>query len=61
MNTPFYDLTVPFFQKNLRNLKGILTKGLTHAESVGLTETDLLASKLAPDMFPLVKANSVTN
>ncbi len=48
-------MTVPFFQKNLTSLKGILVKGAEHATSVGMSEADLLTSKLAHDMFPLVK------
>ena len=55
MNTQYFELTAPLFLKNLKNLKSILAKGAAHAESVGMSEADLLASKLAPDMFPLVK------
>lgn len=55
MNTAYFELTVPFFQKNLRSLKSILAKGAEHAASVNMSETDLLQSRLAPDMFPLVK------
>ena len=55
MNTPYFDMTVPFFEKNLRSLKGILAKGAEHAKVVGMSESDLLASRLAPDMFSLSK------
>lgn len=55
MNTPYFELSAPFFTKNLKGLKTILTKGAAHATSVGMSEADFLASKLAPDMFPLVK------
>ncbi len=55
MNSPYFELTAPFFLKNLKSLKSILTKGAAHAASVGMSEADLLASKLAPDMFPLLK------
>ena len=55
MNTPYFELTVPLFQKNLRSLKGFLTKGFAYATETGMSEADFLASKLAPDMFPLVK------
>jgi len=48
-------MTVPFFTKNLRSLKAILAKGAEHAKSAGMSEADLLDSRLAPDMFPLVK------
>ncbi len=55
MNTPYFEMTVPFFTKNLRSLKTILAKGAEHAKTVGMSEADLLQSKLAPDMFPLIK------
>jgi hypothetical protein len=55
MNSLYFEMTAPFFLKNLKSLKSILTKGTAHAVSVGMSETDLLASKLAPDMFPLLK------
>lgn len=54
MNSPYFELTVPLFQKNLRNLTTLLSKGSEHAIAVGMSEADFLASKLAPDMFPLV-------
>lgn len=60
MNTPYYEMTVPFFTKNLRSLKAILAKGAEHAASVGMTDADLLDSRLAPDMFPLVKQVQIT-
>lgn len=55
MNAPYFEMTVPLFEKNLRSLKGILAKGGEHAKAVGLSDSDLLDSRLAPDMFPLVK------
>ena len=55
MNTPYFELTAPFFIKNLKSLKSILIKGATYATSVGMSETDFLVSKLAPDTFPLLK------
>lgn len=48
-------MTVPFFTKNLRSLKAVLAKGAEHAKTVGMSEADLLNSRLAPDMFPLSK------
>jgi uncharacterized protein len=55
MNAPYFEMTVPLFAKNLRSLKAILAKGAEHAKSIGMSEADLLNSRLAPDMFPLVK------
>jgi hypothetical protein len=55
MNTPYFEMTVSLFTKNLRSLKAILAKGAEHSASVGMSEADLLNSRLAPDMFPLVK------
>ena len=46
-----YDFTIPIFIKTLGGLKAVLGK----AQDAGLIETDLLADRLAPDMFPFVK------
>jgi hypothetical protein len=42
-------------QKMLRNLDGCLDKAAAHAAATQLDERTLLASQLAPDMFPLVR------
>lgn len=55
MQNPYYEMTVPVFTKMLENLSRILEKGLAEAAEKGISEADLLASRLAPDMFPLVK------
>lgn len=53
MSPTYFTLTVPVFTKSLENLKHFLQKGLEHAEVNGVAESDFLAFKLAPDMFPL--------
>ncbi len=55
MHISYYDLTVPVFKKNLLIAKALLEKGLAHATETGMSETDFLNLRLAPDMFPLVK------
>ncbi len=55
MHTPYFDVTVPVYKKNLLIVKGLLQKGLEHAVEVGMTEAAFLDQRLAPDMFPLVK------
>ncbi|HEX8412673.1 MAG TPA: DUF1993 domain-containing protein [Sphingomicrobium sp.] len=46
-----YEITVPIFTRALRNLDHLLAK----ASASGLSEQDLLGSRLAPDMLPLTK------
>jgi uncharacterized protein len=53
MSLSYYDVTVPVFTKTLTNLKQFLQKGAVHALETGLSESDFLNLKLAPDMFPL--------
>lgn len=48
-----YAVSVPVFMKTLTNLKGILAKGQAFAREQGIAEADMLAARLAPDMFPL--------
>jgi len=50
-----YTYTVPLFIKTLGGLKNVLTKAEEHAKEKGMSEADMLADRLAPDMFPLVK------
>lgn len=54
MNT-LYTFTIPVFIKTLSGLKTILTKAQSSIQETGMTEATLLADRLAPDMFPLVK------
>lgn len=55
MQYPYYEMTVPVFIKMLTSLDSLLDKGLAHATETGMTETTLLDTRLAPDMFPLVR------
>jgi uncharacterized protein len=55
MSVSYYDVTVPMFSKNLKNLKAFLQKGVAHAAEMGVSEADFLNSRLSPDMFPLIK------
>ena len=48
---PMFGYTVPLFIKSLGGLRTILVKAQAH----GGDESELLADRLAPDMFPLVK------
>lgn len=50
-----YGYTVPVFIKSLGGLKNVLTKAQTSIKEADKDEAVLLADRLAPDMFPLVK------
>ena len=53
MTISYFDITVPMYIKSLQNLKQFFIKGDTHAKEIGMSESDFLAMRLAPDMFPL--------
>lgn len=53
--TNLYDTAVPVFDAMLGNLSALLDKAETHATARGYDPTVLLQSRLAPDMFPLVR------
>jgi uncharacterized protein len=48
-----YHASVPVFQRGLTNLSAILRKGEEHARAQGIDAAQLIAARLAPDMFPL--------
>lgn len=48
-------LTVLEMKKLLRNLDGCLEKGVAHATARKFDPNQLLQSRLAPDMFPLIR------
>jgi uncharacterized protein len=50
-----YEASVPVFAKVLGNLAAILDKAAAHAEAKKIDPAVLLQSRLAPDMFPLVR------
>ena len=54
MPITLYDLTVPVFLRGLTTLDSLLEKGRTHAEAAGTDATELLRSRLAPDMLTLI-------
>jgi hypothetical protein len=49
-----YTFTVPLFIKTLGGLKTILSKAEVHGRETGLSDQELLETRLASDMFPLV-------
>lgn len=51
----YHALTVPVFRRGLGNLRGMLVTAESHCEKAGINEAELLATRLAPDMFPLVR------
>lgn len=55
MEYSYYDLTVPFFIKNLTNLKRFVTLGYEFATKKGMSEAEYLELTLASDMFSLKK------
>ena len=50
-----YELTVPTFKKALYNLLVLLNKGEEYAQSKKIPVEVLLNTRLAPDMFPLIR------
>jgi hypothetical protein len=50
-----YTYTVPMFIKLLGGLRNVLQKAEAHAREQGMSDEVMLADKLAPDMFPLVR------
>ena len=55
MTLSMYQASVPVFIRMLDNLAAILEKAAAHAEARKIDPAVLLASRLFPDMFPLVK------
>ncbi|MBX3209270.1 MAG: DUF1993 domain-containing protein [Labilithrix sp.] len=53
--TSLYDLTVPHFDKSLRNLERWIDKAHDHATAKKFDANTLLAARLAPDQYPLVR------
>jgi len=54
------ELVVEQFTRSLGNLKNILKKAHTHAQDRKFDENLFLQSKLAADMFPLIKQIQIT-
>lgn len=55
MTISMYTATVPVFRRMLGNLASILKKGEAHAAAKKFDPHVLLAARLAPDMFPLLR------
>ena len=55
MQTPMYAFSVPVFARTLGNLSAILGKAAAYAEQKKFDPAVLLAMRLAPDMFPLLR------
>ena len=55
MTISMHAATVPVFRRMLGNLAAILKKAEAHAAAKKFEPEVLLASRLAPDMFPLVR------
>jgi hypothetical protein len=53
MNISFYDSSVVPAIKAISNLRDLMAKGAAHAAANGVAEADLMAKKLADDMFDL--------
>lgn len=51
----FYEITILQFSKMLRNLKLLLEKGASYAETKKFDVEVLLNSRLAPDQFNFIK------
>ena len=55
MPISMYQASAPRFANTLNNLSAILDKAQAHAEAKKIDPAVLLASRLYPDMFPLVR------
>lgn len=55
MENTYYQFTVPVFVRSLSNLMAILGKAKVFARETGISESPLIQSRLAPDMFSLGK------
>jgi hypothetical protein len=53
MPLSMYDVSVPVLIRGLKNLSGLLDKGLASAEARKIDPSVLLNARLAPDMHPL--------
>jgi hypothetical protein len=56
-----YDAAIPTTTRALTNLIHVLEKGAAHAEAKKIDPAVLVASRLYPDMFPLVKQVQVAS
>ncbi|SDY21431.1 hypothetical protein SAMN04487939_101279 [Lysobacter sp. yr284] len=54
MSLSLYDISVPAFQRGLDVLQHLLDQGIAHARAQGQDPAQLLAGRLAPDMYTLI-------
>lgn len=55
MSLSLYEASVPVFARGLTNLSAILTKAEDYGRTCGVSEADLIATRLFDDMHPLPK------
>lgn len=55
MTLSMYQASVPVFIRALGNLRHVLAKGEAHAKARQVSDEVMLATRLVPDMFPLVR------
>jgi hypothetical protein len=55
MPITIYDASIPVLQRMLRNLSAIADKAVAHASAKKIDPAVLLAMRLSPDMFPLIR------
>jgi len=55
MAISMYDVAVPVFNQQLKNLSGLLDKASAHAQARQFDVSVLLQARLYPDMFPLTR------
>jgi hypothetical protein len=55
MNISMYEASIPLFVHTLTNLKAILQKAATHADTRKFDPSVLATSRLFPDMLPLTR------
>ena len=60
MTITMYQASVPVFQRMLTNLSGILTKAAAYAVERKIDPSVLLATRLFPDMFSLLRQVQIT-
>ena len=60
MSVSLYQLSVPTFERCLTALLTILDKAEAHARARNFDPTNYLGMRLAPDMFPLVRARALS-
>ena len=55
MPVSMYSVSIPIFMQHLNGLSGVLDKAAAWAAANKVSEADLLAKQLAPDMFNLTR------